>query len=245
MFGRSFQQLDVRFLPNTVEGFLNDSEDFGDIWIRDLAVDFFGSYRRGDVVSPILADIVVKEALARVNSERTVALSNPNINNIPHGDIAVNISRESSNSGIFFTSIPFRQLVMNGLIQHTTLNVNMSGVPADYFLIHALETGSMPKFSLTAKNSDELAYTPHTGFMSTEFRVLRDDVIDLYMRYAEAFAQINSFEIVNHEMLGRFVFRTTYANGVSVIVNYNRFTYTLEDGREIEGLGFIIDGGVS
>ena len=242
-FSPSFYQLNVAFLPGVVDGFLGASEEFGYVWVTDLATDFFGCYRRNRIVPPRIANAVVQESLARIGGSRNVALSNPNMNSIPHGTVAVNISRESSNFGAFYTSIPFRQLVMNGLIDHTTLNVNMSGVPADYFLLQALETGSMPKFGLTARNSDELTYTRHTGFMSTQFSVLRQDVVGMYERYKEAFSQLGSFEIANHEKLSQFVFRTTFANGASVIVNYNRFAYTLDDGRVIQALGFILEGG--
>ena len=34
------------------------------------------------------------------------------------------------------------------------------------------------------------------------------------------------------------IVRVTYSNGVSYIINYNRFAVTVE-GYEIEGLGFI------
>ncbi|MDR0554185.1 MAG: DUF5696 domain-containing protein [Treponema sp.] len=235
--------LNPLYLENVVEGFLADVRNYDKLYINDLGVDYYAGYKRNAVVPPLAALVAVNNALTRLGEEKTLALNNPSMDKLPFTKWAVNISRESSNYGGFFTSIPFRQLVMNGLVRYTTLDANMSGGDMDYFLLAALETGSAIKFHITAKNADALKYTEHTEFLSTGYEARKDDIKEIVRRWQEAFCRINSMEIVNHETLADKVYRTTYGNGVSVTVNYNSFAVGREEGGTIPPLGYVIDGG--
>lgn len=230
MAAYGYNQLNPVFLPNTLEGFLSGAKRFDSIYVNDLANDYQASYKRGSMVSPYEGREIANRAFARMKEEKTLALNNPPINAIPYAQWAVNISRESSNYGGFYTSVPFRQLVMNGLVRYTTLDINTSGEELDYFLLQALELGSVPKFNITAKNTDVLKYNLQRGFFSNWYDTHRDLIKGIYGRWAGEFGKIGSAQIVNHETLGDGVFRTTYANGASVTVNYNRFAVETAGG---------------
>ena len=167
-------------------------------------------------------------------------LNNPNMDKIRYADWAVNISRESSNFGGFYTSIPFRQLVMNGLILYTTLETNNTAETPDYSLLQALELGSVPKFFITAKNADALKYTVHTKFLSTEYTIHRNTINRIYREWNDAYAKTGTTEIINHETLRDRVYRTNYRGGTSVTVNYNHFAAETDEGELIPPLGYII-----
>jgi hypothetical protein len=240
-----YTQLNPVYLLNVLDGFLRGAVPYENIYVNDLGVDYYANYRRNAIVPPLVGRAVLDDGLRLLSGEKTLALNNPTIDKIAYAAYAVNISRESSNYGGFYTSVPFRQLVLNGLIAYTTLNVNMSEEPAAYYLLQALELGSFPKFQITAKNADTLKYTEHTEFLSTRYETLSGDIKALYERYAGAFAQIGSAEIVNHETLGNRVFVSTYASGVSVTVNYNYFPVNIGDGGNgeiIPALGYVIKG---
>ena len=61
----------------------------------------------------------------------------------------------------------------------------------------------------------------------------------LYEAYKEEFSKIGCMEIANHEALLNGVFKTTYANGVQVITNYNMYPVTCEEG-DLNALGYLI-----
>lgn len=246
--GTSYVLLNPIFLLNVVDGFLAGANHFDKLFIYDLGQDYHASYRRHALVPPLASSIIVNKALRRLAFDdkslqrRRLALNNPRIDRIQYADWAVNISRESSNFGAFYTSIPFRQLVMNGLVRHTTLDVNGFGISPNYFFLQALELGSVPKFRLTAENANVLQYTAHTNFLSTHYEINRNLIREMYLRWVRAFEIIGCKEIVNHETLRAGVFRTTYRSGVSVTVNYNRFPVEI-DGELIPAWGYIITGG--
>ena len=228
--GSRYYVLNPVFLPNCLDGFMQGARRFDNIYVNDLGNDYLANYRRNSFVTPMTARIIVDESLTQLGKEKKLALNNPSMNTLPFADWFVNISRESSGYGGFYTSIPFRQLVMNGLINYTTLDVNNSGGNMDYFLLQALELGSVPKFTITAQNADVLKYTTHTGFLSTQYDTHKDSIREIYNRWNEVFWIIGCGEIINHETLADRVYRTTYRSGVTVTVNYRRFTVQTEDG---------------
>ena len=238
-FSTPYNLLNPLYLPDVLDGFMADAKNYDKISINDLGTDYLASYKRNAVVPPLAARAIVNESLKRLEREKTLALNNPSVNNIPYAAWALNISRESSDYGGFFTSIPFRQLVMNGLIRYTTLDVNNSGESMDYYLLQALELGSVPKFTITAQNADALKYTTHTSFLSTQYETHKNNIEEMYRRWEEAFDKIKSWEIINHETLADKVYRTTYRNGISVTVNYRRYAAETDDGI-IAPLGYII-----
>lgn len=236
---RSYHILSPRYLSSVVDGFLGNAKEYGSLYVEDLAKGFYADYNKRNPVTPEQAQGIVQENLEKLAGEKKLALNNPEIDKICYGSYAVNVARESSGYGGFAMEIPFRQLVMNGLISYTTLNVNESGVDKDYFLLQALELGSSPKFTVTAKSLDRLKNTRHADFISREYALVKADILELYSRYEEAFSKICCMEITNHRALSFGVFETTYANGVRVVTNYNMYPVTCEEG-ELAPLGFLI-----
>ena len=185
-------------------------------------------------------NIIVEARDVTKSYGKTLALDNPNIDRIGYARYAANISRESSLYGTMYATVPFRQLVMNGLIEYSTLNVNLSADRVEYFLLQALELGSMPKFVITAKTPDLLKNTDYSDYFSTQYSVLEGRIRSLYEAYSKALTEIGSKEITGHEMLEPNVFRTTYASGKSVIVNYNKYPVQ-GDGYALDALGYTIE----
>lgn len=243
--GRFLQETKSRFilspsyLSSVVEQFLKEASAYDSLYVEDLASGYYADYSKKNLVTPEQAQKVRNENLSKLAEGKTLALNDPEIDKIIYGDYAVNISRESCGWGCIAADIPFRQLVMNGLIRYTTTDINESGVSEEYFLLQALELGSCLKYTITAESLDVLKHTDYSRFISREYSILQEGIKNLYERYEAAFAQINCMEIVNHRMLTDGVFETTYANGAKVITNYNKYTVTVDE-KEISGLGYHI-----
>ncbi|MBD5460729.1 MAG: hypothetical protein HDR26_07280 [Lachnospiraceae bacterium] len=231
--------LSPRYLTSVVDGFLKEAGSYENLYVEDLAKGYYADYNKRNLVTPEEAQIILEENLEKLADGKKLALNNPEMDKIRYGAYAVNISRESSGYGSFAIEIPFRQLVMNGLIDYTTVNVNESGVNNEYFLLQALELGSSMKFSVTAESVDRLKNTDHGEFLSREYALIQKDIKALYDEYEAAFAQIQCMEITGHRAFAEGVFETTYANGVRVITNYNMYSVTCEEG-ELAPLSYLI-----
>lgn len=235
----SHRVLSPSYLGSVVDGFLKEAGNYENLYVEDLANGYYADYNKRNLVTPQEAQEIVDDNLGKLAGEKKLALNNPEIDKICYGTYAVNISRESSGHGSIAIEIPFRQLVMNGLINYTTLNVNESGVKDDYFLLQALELGSSLKFTVTAQSLDRLKNTRHGDYFSRQYGLISEDIKSLYEKYEAAFAQIQCMEIINHRALMEGVFETTYANGVRVMTNYNIYPVTCEEG-ELAPLEYLI-----
>jgi hypothetical protein len=228
------------YLTDTVNKFIKDSEDYPNIAVDDMGSTYYGNYNPRDIIDPVVSNAIVEDSLKKLAESKTIALDNPNMDAIAYGQYAANISRESSDYGTMYSSIPFRQLVMNGLTEYTTLNVNMSADRSQYFLLQAFELGSIPKYTISAENVDVLKNSEYSDYIAIQYSAIKDNIKSLYSEYSKGLEAIGSKEIMGHRMLAKNVFETTYASGSTVIVNYNKYAVTVA-GHQLDALGYIIE----
>ncbi len=105
--------------------------------------------------------------------------------------------------------------------------------------LKALEYGALPSFELTYAPSSDLQRTMEDRLFSSEFDYWFEESIEEYEKYADIYEGIYNQAIVNHEQLDQELFRTTYANGNQVIVNYGREVVKL-DGVDIKGNSYAL-----
>lgn len=239
--GLNYSRLSPKYLSSVVDSFLPGSTDLPNLFIGDLAADFYADYSSGGSVTPQAADAMVVKNLAKLARSKKIALENPFMDKIRYGSFAADISRESSNYAGFSVSIPFRQLVMNGLIPYSTESVNMSSHAPAYYVLQAVELGAVPKFTVTYKNVDVLKYTPYSYLYAAQFDNLEQEISEVVEQCRQALDAIGSTEIVGSSMVGSSVFRTDYANGKSVLVNYSE-QKAAADGLTLPPLGYRIVG---
>ena len=157
--------------------------------------------------------------------------------------MAVDISRESSDYATFAFTIPFKQLVMNGLIDYTTQDVNLSSRNPAYFVLQAAELGAYPKFILTWKNVDVLKNSDFSYLYSAQYEVLEEKLKAVYEECVTLRGRIGTNEITGHEVLAEGVYRTEYAGGSTVYVNYNLYDVELPDGSVLPAEDYLIKEG--
>ncbi len=234
-----FYLLSPRYMNGVVEKFLAASKDYDKLSIADLAHYNFADYRFRKTISVYQAGQIVDENLKKLAESKELSLYNPMMKNVQYGSYAEDISRESSNYATIYTTIPFRQLVLNGLIQETTKNVNMSSYNYTYYVLQSVELGIYPKFTLSAKSDDILQDTPYAYYYATEYEKQKDSIHQVYTECKDVWDKIGRMEITNHTILQENVFCTEYASGVSVITNYNLHSVVV-DGKEIPSLGYLM-----
>lgn len=235
--------LSPRYLGAVTDSFLKDAEAYGGLAISDMAGMYYADYRYEDYISGEQGNLVLEESLGKLSREKDLALTNPHIDKIGYGSIATDVSRESSDYATFAFTIPFKQLVMNGLIDYTTEDVNLSSKNAAYFVLQAAELGSYPKFLLTWENVDVLKDSDFNYLFSAQYSLLKEKLEEVYLECAAIRSQVGTAEITGHEVLGQGVYRTTYASGAQVTVNYNLYDVTLQDGTVLPAEGYLVKEG--
>lgn len=239
----AYYLLSPKYLSAVTDSFLKEAGDYPALAVTDLAGMYYADYRYEEYISGEMGNLVLEENLAKLASGRDLALANPHIDKIGYGSIATDISRESSDYATFDATIPFRQLVMNGLVDYTTKDVNLSSKDTEYFVLQSAELGAIPKFILTYKNVDVLKDSDYNYLFSAQFELLEDTIRAVYEECAQIRRQIGTDEIAGHEVLADGVCRTTYATGAQATVNYNLYDVTLDDGTVVPAEGYLIEEG--
>ena len=232
--------LSPRYLGAVTDAFLKEAGQYGALAVSDLAGMYYADYRYENYISGEQGNRVLEESLEKLSGEKDLALVNPHIDKIGYGSVAVDVSRESSDYATFAVTIPFKQLVMNGLIDYTTEDVNLSSKNPAYFVLQAAELGAYPKFLVTWKNVDALKNSDFSYLYSAQFSVLEEKLKGVYEESAAIRSQIGTDEIVGHAVVESGVYRTDYATGKSVYVNYNLYDVELPDGTQLPAEGYLL-----
>jgi hypothetical protein len=138
-------------------------------------------------------------------------------------------------------TIPFMQIALHGLIPYTAPPSNLRDDQRMEFL-RALEYGAQPSYELTYEDPVLLKRTMVDDLFSTKFEDWLDRSVEEYSQIEAVLNQVSNIPIDHHEMLQSGVYRTSYANGLQVIVNYNETAVTAE-GLVIKPYGFEVKGG--
>lgn len=239
----TYYQVSPAYLKEITDAFLQEAGEYTQLAVTDLADMYYADYRFHGFVSGETGNQVLEESLNQLSQDRSLALSNPQMDKIGYGSIAVDISRESSDYAAFAMTIPFRQLVMNGLTEYTTRDINLSDKSTDYYILQAAELGSYAKYTVTYENVDKLYNTDFHYIYRAQYQVLAEEIKAVYEECSNIRRQIGSVEIANHEYVQEGVYRTTYANGAQVTVNYNLYEVTLAGGTVLGAEDYCIRKG--
>ena len=138
-------------------------------------------------------------------------------------------------------TVPFYQIALHGLVPYTSKPVNLRD---DERIEHlrAVEYGALPSYELTWEPTSKLKRTIETRLFSSSFQYWLGDLAEQYNEFAAIFELTGNQPIENHEQISESVYRTTYANGTQVIVNYGGEAVAV-DGLMVNGLDYAVRGG--
>jgi len=237
-----YNLLDPKYVVDVVTDFKNNVEGNYNYYVNEMAEHYYADYGN-EYISPYEAQRLLTDAMETLSEGSGLALDNPRMDALAGGSVAVDVSRESSELNAFYTSIPFRQLVLNGMMKYTTTSANNNSDPANYYLMQAIETGAQPKFTVSAKNVDVLKDSKYSYYFSVQYDLMKEEIKEVYDKLAEAMEVIGTTEITNHTMLAKDVFLTEYANGTEVVTNYTFDTFEYNQAEVAADSYLIIKGG--
>jgi hypothetical protein len=133
----------------------------------------------------------------------------------------LNMPMDSSQFNVTDESIPFYQMVIHGFIEYAGEPINLA---QDYRrnILKSIETGAGIYYVWMYQSNDILKNTDYYNWYSIYYGDWLDDAKSLYAEFNEMLQDVQNQRMVNHEKLQENVFQTTFENGKSIIVNYNK-----------------------
>lgn len=138
-------------------------------------------------------------------------------------------------------TVPFYQIAVRGLVPYSANAINLRN-DAQNELLRMVEYGALPSLELTYEPTTKLQRTMEDRLWSSEYTTWLDDAAKQYKELEQIYTAISNQAIADHEQLGSSVYRTTYANGTKVIVNYGSAHASI-DGISVPAAGYVMQNG--
>ncbi|HZG85817.1 DUF5696 domain-containing protein [Paenibacillus sp.] len=135
----------------------------------------------------------------------------------------------SSGFDVADESVPFYSIAISGLRPAFGEPINLKG-DARRYMLKLLETGTYPSYRFIAGDASRLVGTEFDGLYGGGFDDWLDTAAAQYEELNDSLKSVMGQPIVDHEKVAEGAYRTTFANGKTVVVNYSEETVTV--GRD-------------
>lgn len=177
---------------------------------------------------------ILQEAADKMDA---VAFDKANAYTFPHAAMLTGVPLYDSGFDVTDETVPFYSIVTSGWIPSYSEPINLSSMPRDYML-KLIETGTYPAYQFIARNSAKLTGTEFDWLYSGDYSAWEQVMLEQYKELDAVMQHYQGSSIVDHKKLLAGVYETTFANGTSVIVNYNDGAVNVQ-GTEIPANGYL------
>ncbi len=180
-----------------------------------------------------------KKVISEISaSGRQVAVTEGNAYTFSEVDRLYDIP--TTDSGYLFTdeSIPFLQLVLHGYLPYSAQPGNLSSDFATEKL-KWVEYGCIPHFEITWEKSGLLNKTDYRFLFTARYQDWSTQIKETYQEFNTRLSAVWNQEMIHHEQLSSQLYKTTYADGTSVYVNYGKSDASA-DGYTVPGRDYLL-----
>lgn len=156
-----------------------NSEENGGFYLTDLGNKWSGNYKVNKQVYGGDAILYQQQALEILTQGNKIKIEAPCDYAFKYVDIAVGVPVTSNMYTIYDETIPFYQLVVNGLFDYTTENVNgLSNRSSAWYFAKALESGSNFSYLISAEDPAILLDTDYTQYYQAYYANWKETIIN-------------------------------------------------------------------
>ncbi len=237
--GSKWYLLKPNLVKESLGKYMNDytKYDIGAVAIDSIASIVYSDFTKGSTVRAETVDVweeVFKNAKETVGS---VMVDKANAYAFPYADVILTTPSTDAYCQIANYTVPFYQMVLSGYVNYGTEPVNLSATP-EMLRLKGIETGAALTYSIFASAASDVKGTYMNYLYSSSYDLIKDTIIQYYQQDKEYYSKVGGQEIINHEILADDVTRTTFENGVKVVVNYSDAPYVTEDGTVVEAANY-------
>lgn len=228
----------LSFAEALADSYSAATNNYDSIAIDKLGSELSGDYRKNKEtfkVDAIRNQISSLETLTN-SGIKNITLYKPYDYAFKYVEVAKNIPYQTTQYEILDYSIPFYQLVVNGLFDYSgeSFNANSEKGMMEH-LMRMIETGSNMSFTFSYDSSEKLLQTDYNNYYYTMYTDWIETVAEVYKKLEDL--GIYGGELVSHECVATNVYKVTYATdegNIVIYLNYTRSDYTAADGTVVK-----------
>ncbi len=226
-------------LDENYNNFMEDYSEYGikNVSFRNLGNEITANYRKDEGYTERQGTYKKLIALAKDANKKGYSImgTGGQAELVKYMDVVNDMPIESAHYDKCNYSVPFTAMVLSGHVDYTYQSINLSNNNRKD-LLKLIEAGSGAYYTLTGASYKGLANTSYSSLYSTvydEIKGVRIDsdgyikedhqnsVLATYSYLQNALKDVYGVEITGHQKVQDNVFKTTYANGISIYVNYS------------------------
>ncbi|GIP17253.1 hypothetical protein J40TS1_28950 [Paenibacillus montaniterrae] len=213
------------------------------IALRDLADLLNSDFLKNKQIDRVQSEQISVRALQMIEEQSLQMLADGgNAYALPYVTHLTNAPMTSSKFKIEDETIPFYQMVIRGFIDYAGTPYNLSTYTNErQYVLKALEYGSNVYFKWIYEPNYSIKDTDQNDLYAVNYEIWLDQATAIYNEVNDFLQLVGSKRIVDHEKLSEGVYKTTYENGMYVIVNYSTSQVTV-DGKIIDAEGYVTGG---
>lgn len=215
----------------------------GGISLRDLGSQLNSDYRKNEQVDRDESENISTSALNAIRQNgMNIMAQGGNAYALPFLSDITDAPMSNSSFKLEDEAIPFYQMVIRGYINYTGTPYNLTSYTDErQYILKSLEYGSGVYFEWIYEPNYKVKDTDNNGLYAVNYKLWMDKAADIYHEVNDVLKHANNQPIASHEKLSEGVYKTVYANGFYVIVNYNSSQVQV-DGKQVEAESYMTGG---
>lgn len=176
--------------------------------------------------------------LEALSGQSALLLEAPNSYAIPYAQSI--LALPATHSGYYMSSyaVPFLQMMLGPYVAYSAPPANRMSDRTDR-LLTALETGSMPCFTVMQADFREVEQTPLDYLYASGYDDWKEEMVWLYTQLSDLYARTGHSTIADCRVTAQGVRSLLLDNGMTLYVNRSAQPYDSEDGRVPAG-GYLL-----
>lgn len=222
--------------PNALENIVGDflqsykQYDTGGVSLDDIGVEVNSDFNQKQPVDRQKAVEMIDKQMQRIyNNVPDAMLNGGNVYLLPYARHLLNIPHQSNQYQIEDGSVPFYQMVLHGYVEYAGKAFNLADDQnLRMNILRSIETGANVYYSWIGSEPSPLKDTIYDDIYANYYKNWVSEAAQAYQEVNVVLKQVNGQCIISHTKLAEGVYKTTYENGKSVIVNYSNEDVTVE-----------------
>lgn len=209
-------------IEKAFDGFFRDYSalNIGSVSLRNIGHDLNGDYDDKTGNDRQKTADKIEELLQKTEEKYSVMTNGVNAYALKYLDYCSDIPLWSNERDNTDESVPFVQMVISGNIAYSGPAVNLSE-DSEICLLKMAAVAADAYYVVSAQNYTEARDSDYDYLYNTDFSYLKEDIIGLVKQYQEDMKGLSGQAIVDYKKLDNRLYRTTFADGSTVTVNYD------------------------